>query len=156
MTHFFLISFTLRIRFHINPCIHFIKSHQFYNSGGAKCIIETNRPTLVCVSKAYNPWRYISFTLKVRFQHNVCFGWDWCRTLECYIHHTLRHARWINVIFTAPYVTGGEYSVLSMLVTSQPKQTLWWNLILRVKETYTMCHIIKQLMSFNSMDNTMY
>jgi hypothetical protein len=44
----------------------------------------------------------LSEKILVRFHHNVCFGWDWWKTLECSITCTLRHARWINVIFTVP------------------------------------------------------
>jgi hypothetical protein len=71
----------------------------------------------------YDTFFFISFTLKIRFHHNVCFGWDWCKTLECYINRTLRHARWINVIYTGPYVMRGEYNVLSKIVTRDVSQS---------------------------------
>jgi hypothetical protein len=71
----------------------------------------------------YDTFLFISFTLKIRFHHNVWFGWDWCKTLECYINRTLRHARWMNVIYTGPYVMRGEYNVLSKIVTRDVSQS---------------------------------
>ena len=66
---------------------------------------------------------YVSFTLKISFYRDVFFGLAWCKTLAFYIHRTLRHARWINAIFTARYVRWGEYNALSENVTRDVNQS---------------------------------
>jgi hypothetical protein len=61
-----------------------------------------------------------------------------------------------NVIITAKKVTRGEYNIPTSCTIRNQRKRRDKQLILRVKSTYTMCHIIKQLMTFNSMDTRMY
>ena len=77
------------------------------------------------VIKCFIIWHilYVSFTLKISFYRDAFFGLAWCKTLACYIHRTLHHARWINTIFTARYPRWGEYNNLLKNVTRDVNQS---------------------------------
>ena len=52
----------------------------------------------------YDTFLYVAFTLKISFYHDVFFGFVWFKTLEYYMHSTLRHTRWIYHFITYSYV----------------------------------------------------